>query len=146
MTSITYLELQKRFSANPKVDADRPTIYLAKLVNGTTRELTDLTLGRNYVSATLENGSSKVFIMHQGLLSLAPASNQCTSQIGRTHKTIGEMLFQVQFPFTAQYWYQANPAEIFRDRVQATLRGFMVLERQATLIPLAPLGYLELEL
>lgn len=146
MTSITLMKLQKTLSANPKAEAQEFTSYLAKLANGTTRELSELVIGRNFVWATLENGSSKVFVSQQSLVWLEAFPNQPALQLNRTHKTIAELTSLIRYPTTAHYWYLAKPEEAFCDRVQATLRGFLVLERKSILIPLASLGYLEVEL
>lgn len=143
--NVVNLSLTTALLLEPKFEVGAS--YQARLIDESVRELTNLTLGRSFVFAVLEDGKTQAFIPHKSLVELratVPKPNWANG-LARTHKTIGELILNSGVPAMAHYWYQLDSNRTFKNLIVDVRRGMLLIESVNTaLVPLSSLGYLEL--
>jgi hypothetical protein len=120
-----------------------------QLLDGSSRELTCPTLGREFLAGDLEDEKT-LGVFRRSIL----RSVQFETQIGSstraleyTRKAIGELLANGQFPALAQVSYLEPRTKLQQLRLIGVSRGFLFTDfLQNPAIPIAALGSLELKL
>lgn len=146
MNSITAMELQE----NPLKDViSFCNSVRLQLLDGSNRELTAPTLGRDFLAGNLEDEKTLGVFRRSNLRSV-----QFETRIGLgpraleyTRKAIGEFLASATFPASAQVSYRELGSQTQNLRLIGVTRGFLFTDcLQSPAIPIAALGSIELKL
>jgi hypothetical protein len=149
MNSITAMELQENSFRDLRSLINNCNLVRLQLLDGSSRELTCPTLGREFLAGDLEDEKT-LGVFRRSIL----RSVQFETQIGSTtraleytRKAIGELLANGQFPALAQVSYLEPRTKPQQLRLIGISRGFLFTDfLQNPAIPIAALGSIELKL
>ena len=147
MNSITAVELQKNSFRDLRSLITNCNLVRLQLLDGSSRELTTPTLGRDFLAGNLEDEKT-LGVFRRSIL----RSVQFETQVGEvtrtlvyTRKAIGELLASRQFPALAQVSYLEPRTKPQQLRLIGISRGFLFTDfLQNPAIPIAALASIEL--
>ena len=147
MNSITAVELQKNSFRDLRSLITNCNLVRLQLLDGSSRELTTPTLGRDFLAGNLEDEKT-LGVFRRSIL----RSVQFETQVGEvtrtleyTRKAIGELLASRQFPALAQVSYLEPRTKPQQLRLIGISRGFLFTDYlQNPAIPIAALASIEL--
>jgi hypothetical protein len=147
MNSITTMELQENSFRDLRSLINNCNLVRLQLLDGSSRELTSPTLGREFLAGDLEDEKT-LGVFRRSIF----RSVQFETQIGSTtraleytRKAIGELLASRQFPALAQVSYLEPRTKPQQLRLIGISRGFLFTDYlQSPAIPIAALGSVEL--
>jgi hypothetical protein len=147
MNSITTMELQENSFRDLRSLITNCNVVRLQLLDGSSRELTSPTLGREFLAGDLEDEKT-LGVFRRSIF----RSVQFETQIGSTtraleytRKAIGELLASRQFPALAQVSYLEPRTKPQQLRLIGISRGFLFTDYlQNPAIPIAALGSVEL--
>lgn len=149
MKSITALELQENSWFDLGSLISNGNLIRLQLLDGSSRELVDPKLGRDFLAGTLEDGKTFGVFRKSILRSVEFVNEQERSSKNTeyTRRAIGELLAGRQFPALARIRYLEPQASGQQVRLIGVSRGFLMTDFYGSpAIPIAALGSLELEL
>jgi len=148
MKSITAVELQETpFTDLTSKIADCNLVRL-QLLNGSSRELANPKLGRDFLAGTLEDGKSFGVFRRSILRSVEFALQpELSSQsLLHTRAAIGELLARHYYPAQAKLGYLEPESPVQKIRLVGVAKGFLFSDyHQNPAIPIASLGSIELD-
>ena len=147
MNSITAVELQENSFRDLRSLITNCNLVRLQLLDGSSRELTTPTLGRDFLAGNLEDEKT-LGVFQRSIL----RSVQFETQVGKvtrtleyTRKAIGELLASRQFPALAQVSYLEPRTKPQQLRLIGISRGFLFTDYlQNPAIPIAALASIEL--
>jgi hypothetical protein len=147
MNSITAMELQEHTFRNLRSLIANSNLVRLQLLDGSHRELTSPTLGREFLAGDLEDEMT-LGIFRRSILRSVQFENQIgltTRTLEYSRKAIGELLASRQFPTIAQVSYLEPRTQLQKLRLLGISRGFLFTDYfQNPAIPIASLGSIEL--
>lgn len=149
MKSITALELQENSWFDLGSLISNGNLIRLQLLDGSSRELVDPKLGRDFLAGTLEDGKTFGVFRKSILRSVEFVNEQERSSKNTeyTRRAIGELLAGRQFPALARIRYLEPQASGQQVRLIGVSRGFLMTDFYGSpAIPIAALGSLELQL
>jgi hypothetical protein len=149
MNSITTMELQENSFRDLRSLINNCNLVRLQLLDGSSRELTSPTLGREFLAGDLEDEKTLGVFRRSILRSVQFEThhNVATRALEYTRKAIGEMLVSRQFPALAQVSYLEPRVHLQQLRIVGISRGFLFTDfLQNPAIPIAALGSIELKL
>ena len=117
------------------------------LVAADSRELTNVSIGRDYLQGVLEDGHSIGLIRISEITRLeflvtSPAIKQA---VNFSHKTFSEQIQKIQVPCLAKLRTRQQPSALQTNWLIGVTRGFLIFEGNPDyLVPLASVGFIEL--
>lgn len=149
MNSITAMELQENSFRDLRSLINNCNLVRLQLLDGSSRELTCPTLGREFLAGDLEDEKT-LGVFRRIILRSVRFETQIgstTRAMEYTRKAIGELLASRQFPALAQVSYLEPRTKPQQLRLIGTSRGFLFTDfLQNPAIPIAALGSIELKL
>ena len=149
MNSITTMELQEKAFIDLRSQITNCNLVRLQLLDGSHRELTTPTLGRDFLAGRLEDEKT-LGVFRRSILRSAQFESQIgltTRALEYTPKAIGELLSHGQFPTLAQVSYLEPKTQLQKLRLIGISRGFLFTDYlQNPAIPVAALGSIELKL
>ena len=149
MNSITAMELQENSFRDLRSLINNCNLVRLQLLDGSSRELTSPTLGREFLAGDLEDEKT-LGVFRRSLLRSVRFETQIgltTRALEYTRKAIGELLANGQFPTLAQVSYLEPRTKPQQLRLIGISRGFLFTDfLQNPAIPIAALGSIELKL
>lgn len=149
MNSITAMELQKSSQIDLGSLTSKCNLIRLRLLDGSSRELVNPKLGRDFLAGTMEDGQALGVFRKSILRSVEFANEMDLSShlLELTRRAIGELLAGKQFPALARIRYLESQAAEQKVHLLGVIRGFVVTDFYTNpAIPIAALGSLELEL
>jgi len=147
MYSITTMELQENASRDLHSLIANCNLIRFQLLDGSSRELSAPTLGRDFLAGNLEDGKT-LGVFRRSILRSVQFETQggvATRTLDYTRKAIGELLASQQFPAVAQVSYLEPRSKLQQLRLIGISRGFVFTDfLQNPAIPIAALGSIEL--
>ena len=147
MYSITTMELQENTVRDLRSLITNCNVVRLQLLDGSSRELTAPTLGRDFLAGNLEDEKT-VGVFRRSILRSVQFEFQVgvvTRTLEYTRKAIGELLASRQFPALAQVSYLEPRTKLQQLRLIGISRGFLFTDYlQNPAIPIAALGSVEL--
>jgi hypothetical protein len=147
MNSITAVELQENSYRDLRSQIINCNVVRLQLLDGSSRELTTPTLGRDFLAGNLEDEKT-VGVFRRSILRSVQFEIQVgvvTRTLEYTRKAIGELLASRQFPALAQVSYLEPRTKPQQLRLIGIFRGFLFTDYlQNPAIPIAALGSVEL--
>ena len=147
MDSMTALELQENSFRDLRTLITNCNLIRLQLLDGSSRELTAPTLGRDFLAGNLEDEKT-LGVFRRSILRSVQFETQnsvATRALEYTRKAIGEMLVSRQFPALAQVSYLETRDHRQQLRIVGISRGFVFTDfLQNPAIPIAALGSIEL--
>jgi hypothetical protein len=148
MTTLTSYEpqIQTRHRQSPLIPAGANCLQV-ELVNGLTRELTQVSINRSFVFGLLEDKRTWTLIRLNQVLALrfqtqTPDSSAAASW---TRKAAGELIALLSLPAEATICFQNNARKKVSLIVLGATRGLVATDcYQLPLIPLQAISYLEI--
>jgi hypothetical protein len=147
MNSITAVELQKNSFRDLRSLITNCNVVRLQLLDGSSRELSTPTLGRDFLAGNLEDEKT-LGVFRRSILRSVQFETQVgvvTRTLEYTRKAIGELLASRQFPSLAQVSYLEPRTKPQQLRIIGISRGFLFTDYlQNPAIPIAALGSVEL--
>ena len=147
MNSITTMELQENSFRDLRSLINNCNLVRLQLLDGSSRELTSPTLGREFLAGDLEDEKT-LGVFRLSILRSVQFETQIgstTRALDYTRKAIGELLANGQFPTLAQVSYLEPRTKPQQLRLIGISRGFLFTDYlQNPAIPIAALGSVEL--
>jgi hypothetical protein len=147
MNSITAVELQKNSFRDLRSLITNCNVVWLQLLDGSSRELSTPTLGRDFLAGNLEDEKT-LGVFRRSILRSVQFETQVgvvTRTLEYTRKAIGELLASRQFPSLAQVSYLEPRTKPQQLRIIGISRGFLFTDYlQNPAIPIAALGSVEL--
>jgi hypothetical protein len=147
MNSITTMELQENSFRDLHSRITNCNVVRLQLLDGSSRELTDPTLGRDFLAGNLEDETT-FGLFRRSILRSVKFETQggvATRTLEYTRKAIGELLASRQFPAVAQVSFLEQRPKLQHLRLIGISRGFLFTDfLQNPAIPIAALGSIEL--
>jgi len=147
MNSITTMELQENSFRDLRSLINNCNLVRLQLLDGSSRELTSPTLGREFLAGDLEDEKT-LGVFRRSILRSVQFETQIgstTRALGYARKAIGELLANGQFPTLAQVSYLEPRTKPQQLRLIGISRGFLFTDYlQNPAIPIAALGSVEL--
>jgi hypothetical protein len=148
MKPVTILELQENSSFSSELLSRLKTCNLLRiqLLDGSTRELTNPTLGRDFVSGLLEDQKSIGHFRRSILRSIefSEDTEANSAVLSYTRRSVGELLIASGLPREIRFRYLEEHASFQRCRAIGVIRGFIVSDYQLSpAIPIAALSAIE---
>jgi hypothetical protein len=148
MKPVTILELQENSSFSSELVSGLKTCNLLRLqlLDGNTRELTNPTLGRDFVSGLLEDQKSMGHFRRSILRSIefSEDTELNSAVLSYTRRSVGELLIASGFPRTIRFRYLEDRSSFQSCRAIGVVRGFIVSDYQLNpAIPIAALSAIE---
>jgi len=147
MNSITTMELQENSFRDLRSLINNCNLVRLQLLDGSSRELTSPTLGREFLAGDLEDEKT-LGVFRRSILRSVQFETQIgstTRALDYTRKAIGELLANGQFPTLAQVSYLEPRTKPQQLRLIGISRGFLFTDYlQNPAIPIAALGSVEL--
>lgn len=147
MYSITTMELQENAFRDAHSLITNCNLVRLQLLDGSSRELSAPTLGRDFLAGNLEDGKTLGVFRRSILRSVQFETHieVATRTLDYTRKAIGELLASRQFPALAQVSYLEPRTKPQQLRLIGISRGFLFTDYlQNPAIPIAALGSIEL--
>lgn len=147
MNSITALELQENSFRDLHSLITNCNVVRLQLLDGSSRELTTPTLGRDFLAGNLEDEKTVGVFRRSILRSVEFEIQVCavTRTLEYTRKAIGELLASRQFPALAQVSYLEPRTKLQQLSLIGVSRGFLFTDYlQNPAIPIAALASIEL--
>ena len=148
MKSITTMELQEKSFTDLGSRITNCNLVRLQLLEGSSRELTNPKLGREFFSGTLEDGKS-VGVFRRSILRSVEFTHRpelSSQSLQFTRRAIGELLTEQHFPTQAKLGYLEPKAPAQAIRLIGVARGFLFTDYLLNpAIPLASLGLIELD-
>lgn len=119
-----------------------------QLADGSRREITHPSLGRDFVSGRLEDAKSQGFFRRSNLSSVEFLFDESIAlpELLFTRKTIGEQLLEIQFPAEVRICYREPSIRPQKVISVGLFRGFLVTDfHHNPAIPLSALSTLEIK-
>ena len=149
MNSITTMELQEKAFRDLRSQITNCNLVRLQLLDGSSRELTSPTLGRDFLAGKLEDEKT-LGVFRRSILRSVRFETQIgveSKALEYTRKAIGELLVHGQFPALAQVSYLEPKTQHQKLRLIGISRGFLFTDYlQNPAIPIAALGSIELKL
>jgi len=149
MDSITTMELQENSFRDLRSRISNCNMVRLQLLDGSSRELTAPTLGRDFLAGNLEDETT-LGVFRRSILRSVQFETQigvATRTLEYTRKAIGELLASRQFPASAQVSYLEPRSKLQQLRLIGISRGLLFTDfLQNPAIPIAALGSIELKL
>ena len=147
MDSMTAMELQENSFIDLRTLITNCNLIRLQLLDGSSRELTAPTLGRDFLAGNLEDEKT-LGVFRRSILRSVQFETQnsvATGALEYTRKAIGEILVSRQFPALAQVSYLEPRVHLQQLRIVGISRGFLFTDfLQNPAIPIAALGSIEL--
>ena len=144
---MTAMELQENSFRDLRTLITNCNLIRLQLLDGSSRELTAPTLGRDFLAGNLEDQKT-LGVFRRSILRSVQFETQnsvATRALEYSRKTIGELLVSRQFPALAQVSYLEPRAHLQQLRIVGTSRGLLFTDFfQNPAIPIAALGSIEL--
>lgn len=118
-----------------------------ELLDGLTRELTQVRINRSFVFGLLEDQKtwSLVRLNHVLALRFQIQNPEASPAVTWTRKTAGELLTSLDLPAPATLWFQKEPSQKIGLVVLGTTRGLVATNSQLMpFVPLQAISYLEI--
>jgi len=149
MDSMTAMELQENSLRDLRTLITNCNLIRLQLLDGSSRELTAPTLGRDFLAGNLEDEKT-LGVFRRSILRSVQFETQnsiATTALEYTRKAIGELLVNRQFPALAQVSYLEPRVHLQQLRIVGISRGFLFTDfLQNPAIPIAALGSIELRM
>jgi hypothetical protein len=150
MKPITSMELHKysSYSSELYFSADSINTLRLQLSDGSSRQIINPKLSRDFVSGTLDDSKSQGFFRRSHLtgVEFLQDGSQDLPPLVFTRKTIGEQLLEVKFPVPLRVCYREAVATSRKVNAVGVFRSFLVTDLYPNLsIPLAALSFIEQE-
>ena len=143
------MELQENSFRDLRSLINNCNLVRLQLLDGSSRELTCPTLGREFLAGDLEDEKT-LGVFRRSILRSVQFETQIdstTRALEYTRKAIGELLASRQFPALAQVSYLEPRTKPQQLRLIGISRGFLFTDYlQNPAIPIAALGSIELKL
>lgn len=147
MNSITAVELQKNSFRDLRSLITNCNVVRLQLLDGSSRELSTPTLGRDFLAGNLEDEKT-LGVFRRSILRSVQFETQVgvvTRTLEYTRKAIGELLASRQFPSLALVSYLEPRTKPQQLRIIGISRGFLFTDYlQNPAIPIAALASIEL--
>ena len=147
MDSMTAMELQENSFRDLRTLITNCNLIRLQLLDGSSRELTAPSLGRDFLAGNLEDEKT-LGVFRRSILRSVQFETQnsiATTTLEYTRKAIGELLVSRQFPALAQVSYLEPRVHLQQLRIVGISRGFLFTDfLQNPAIPIAALGSIEL--
>ena len=117
------------------------------LVAADSRELTNVSIGRDYLQGVLEDGHSIGFIRLSEItrLEFLVTSQAIKQGINFSRKTLSEQIQRIQVPCLAKLRTRQEPSALQTHWFLGETKGFLIFEGNPNyFIPLASVGFIEL--
>jgi hypothetical protein len=117
------------------------------LLAADSRELTNVSIGRDYLQGVLEDGQSIGFIRLSEItrLEFLDTSHEVNQQISYSRKTLSEQIQKLQVPCRAKLRAKQRPSVVETHWFLGLAKGFLIFEGNPNyLVPLASVGFIEL--
>jgi hypothetical protein len=147
MYSITTMELQENAFRDLHSLITNCNLVRLQLLDGSSRELSAPTLGRDFLAGNLEDEKTLGVFRRSILRSVQFETHigVSTRTLSYTRKAIGELLASRHFPSVAQVSYLEPRSKLQHLRLIGISRGFVFTDfLQNPAIPIAALGSIEL--
>ena len=147
MYSITTMELQENAFRDLHSLITNCNLVRLQLLDGSSRELSAPTLGRDFLAGNLEDEKTLGVFRRSILRSVQFETHigVSTRTLAYTRKAIGELLASRKFPAVAQVSYLEPRSKLQPLRLIGISRGFVFTDfLQNPAIPIAALGSIEL--
>jgi len=149
MNSLTTLELQENSHKDLHYQMTNCNLVRLQLLDGSSRELTTPTLGRDFLAGYLEDektiGVYRSSILRSIRFETIKVSE--SSRLEYTQRTIGELMGKQRFPVLARVGYLEPKTKPQQLRLIGVARGLLFTDYyQSPAIPIAALGSIELKL
>ena len=141
------MELQENSFIDLRTLITNCNLIRLQLLDGSSRELTAPTLGRDFLAGNLEDQKTLGVFRRSILRSVQFEThhNVATRALEYSRKTIGELLVSRQFPALAQVSYLEPRDHPQQLRIVGISRGFLFTDfLQNPAIPISALGSIEL--
>jgi hypothetical protein len=117
------------------------------LVAADSRELTNVSIGRDYLQGVLEDGQSiGIFRLSEiTRIEFLETGHQANQQISYSRKTLSEQIQKLQVPCLAKLRAKQQPSVVETHWLLGLAKGFLIFEGSPNyLVPLASVGFIEL--
>jgi len=149
MDSMTAMELQENSFRDLRSLITNCNLVRLQLLDGSSRELTAPTLGRDFLAGNLEDEKT-LGVFRRSILRSVRFETQTgvtTRALEYTRKAIGELLVSRQYPALVHVSYLEPRTDHQQLRIVGISRGFLFTDfLQNPAIPIAALGSIELRL
>ncbi len=146
---MTAMELQEKSFRDLRTLITNCNLIRLQLLDGSSRELTAPSLGRDFLAGNLEDEKT-LGVFRRSILRSVQFETQnsiATTALEYTRKAIGELLVSRQFPALAQVSYLEPRVHLQQLRIVGISRGFLFTDfLQNPAIPIAALGSIELRM
>jgi hypothetical protein len=117
------------------------------LVAADSRELTNVSIGRDYLQGVLEDGHSIGFIRMSEItrLEFLVTSQIIKQRVNFSRKTLSEQIQKIQVPCLAKLRTRQQPSALQTHWFLGETKGFLIFEGNPNyFVPLASVGFIEL--
>lgn len=147
MNPITAMELQENSFSDVRSKITNCNLVRVQLLDGSNRELTSPTLGRDLLAGNLEDEKT-LGVFRKSIIRSVQFESQIgleTKSLEYTRKAIGEFLANTQFPTLVKISYLETRTQPQQLRLIGISRGFLFTDfLQNPAIPIAALSSIEL--
>lgn len=144
--TIPAAELQEFVESKPPLPLEACAVRVG-LVAADSRELTNVSIGRDYLQGVLEDGHSIGFIQLSEItrLEFLVTRELAQQRINYTRKTLLEQIQKIQPPCLAKIRTRQQPSSLDTHWFLGATKGLLIFEGNPNYaVPLAGVGFMEL--